>query len=59
MAIFPEDLQTHKWNRKVAQMCMSTMGRAKLQEVKELMGLVGRDDLVSFADMIEADEGRA
>jgi len=34
------------------------MGRERLQEVKEMMGIADRNDLLSFADMIEADEGR-
>src|SRR5690625_18663 len=37
MEIFPEDLKVHVWNRKVAQMGMSEMGREKLVEVKEEM----------------------
>lgn len=58
MELFPEELNVHVWNRKVAQMGMSEMGREKLREVKEQMGLSDRDDLVSFADMIDIDEGR-
>lgn len=58
LELFPDDLNVHVWNRKVVQMGMSEMGREKLCEVKEEMGLSGRDDLVSFADMIEIDEGR-
>ncbi len=56
--MFPQDLRVHVWNRKVGQMGMSPMGREKLAEVRELMGLAEREDLVSFADMIEVDEGR-
>lgn len=58
MEIFPEDLKVHVWNRKVVQMGMSEMGREKLREVKEEMGVADRDDLVSFADMIDFDEER-
>ncbi len=58
MEIFPEDLNVHVWNRKVVQMGMSEMGREKLREVKEEMGVADRDDLVSFADMIDFDEER-
>jgi hypothetical protein len=54
----PADLKVHEWNRKVAQMGMSEMGREKLQEVKTEMGLSGREDLISFADLIDFDEGR-
>ncbi len=57
-ALYPEDLKINVWNRKVGQMGMSEMGRAKLEEVKETMGLSDRSDLISFADMIEVDEGR-
>ena len=56
--IFPEDLQVHVWNRKVAQMGMSEMGRESLQATKKKMGIEDRDDLLSFADMIDVDEGR-
>lgn len=55
---FPGDLKVHVWNRKLVQMGMSEMGRERLREVKESMGLGDRDDLLSFADMIEVDEGR-
>lgn len=57
-AIFPEDLQVHVWNRKLVQTGMSEMGREKLQEVKTQLGVADRDDLVSFADMIDFDEER-
>ena len=56
--IFPEDLKVHVWNRKVTQMGMSEMGRESLMATKQKMGLEDRHDLLSFADMIEVDEGR-
>ena len=56
--LFPDDLKVHAWNRKVVQMGMSEMGRERLEEVKASMGLADRSDLLSFADMIEVDEGR-
>ena len=56
--IFPDDVRAHEWNRKVVQMGMSQMGREKLDEVKQDMGIPERDDLISFADVIEYDEGR-
>lgn len=56
--LFPGDLKVHSWNRKLVQMGMSEMGRERLEEVKESMGLGDRGDLLSFADMIEVDEGR-
>ncbi|MCH8474711.1 MAG: DUF5069 domain-containing protein [Opitutales bacterium] len=56
--LFPEDLKVHVWNRKVVQMGMSEMGRERLEEVKATMGAAERKDLVSFADMIDFDEGR-
>lgn len=58
MAIFPADLKAHVWNRKLVQTGMSEMGREKLQEVKTQLGVPDRDDLVSFADMIDYDEER-
>ena len=56
--IFPENLRSHIWNRKVVQMGMSDMALEKLEEVKDDLGASGRDDLRSFADVIEFDEGR-
>jgi hypothetical protein len=58
MALFPDDLKAHVWNRKLVQTGMSEMGREKLQEVKTQLGVPDREDLVSFADMIDFDEER-
>ncbi|MFP4352605.1 MAG: DUF5069 domain-containing protein [Puniceicoccaceae bacterium] len=56
--LFPADPRVHVWNRRLVQMGMSEMGRERLEEVKASMGLADRSDLLSFADMIEIDEGR-
>lgn len=56
--IFPEDLNLPKWNRRLVQAGMSEAGREALADVKRVMGLEDRDDLISFADMIDKDEGR-
>lgn len=56
--ILPKDLKIAKWNRQVVQMGMSEMGRQSLADTKKKMGLEHRDDLISFADMIEIDEER-
>ncbi|MBO94896.1 MAG: DUF5069 domain-containing protein [Opitutales bacterium] len=56
--MLPEDLRVHEWNRKLVQMGMSKMGQEKLAEVKRDMSISGRKDLLSFADLIEYDEGR-
>jgi len=58
MKIFPKELNAHIWNRKLVQMGMSEMGRESIKSTKAKMGLADRDDLLSFADMIEIDEGR-
>jgi hypothetical protein len=58
LAIFPSDLRVHTWNRELVQKGMSEMGRQALQEVKDKMGIGHRQDLISFADMIDFDEGR-
>ena len=58
LELLPEDLRVHEWNRKMCQMGMSVMGREKLEEVKTDMGVTGRSDLLSFADLIDYDEGR-
>ncbi len=56
--ILPADVRAQVWNHKLTHMGISPMGKAKLKEVKKIMGLSHRDDLVNFADMIEVDEGR-
>ncbi len=56
--ILPDDLRVAEWNRKLVQMGMTEMGREKLKEVRQQMGIPEREDLVSFADMIDFDEGR-
>jgi hypothetical protein len=37
---------------------MSEMGREALANAKRLMGATERTDVISFADMIDFDEGR-
>jgi hypothetical protein len=56
--LFPKDLKVSIWNRKLVQMGMSPMGREALRDVKRKMNAEHRDDLISFADMIDFDEGR-
>ena len=56
--LLPKDLRAHEWNRKLVQMGMSDMALEKLQEVKAEMNAADRNDLLSFADVIELDEGR-
>jgi len=56
--IFPEDCRVHVWNRQLVQKGMSEMGREALQQAKDKMGAGDRTDLISFADMIDFDEGR-
>ncbi len=58
LKIFPQDLRAHVWNREVVQKGMSEMGREALQKTKTDLGVGERDDIRSFADMIEYDEGR-
>lgn len=56
--LLPEDVRAEQWNRELVQKGMSKMGREALQEAKEKMGAGHRSDLLSFADMIDFDEGR-
>lgn len=56
--LFPADCRVAKWNRELVQKGMSEMGREALQTAKEAMGAGDRADLISFADMIDFDEGR-
>jgi len=57
-ALFPIDPKAAKWNRQVVQIGMSVMGKEALDATKKKMGVLDRDDLRSFADMIEYDEER-
>jgi hypothetical protein len=54
--IFPSDLKPHIWNRKVVQMGTADMAKEKLAEVKSNLGAANREDLISFADIIDFDE---
>jgi hypothetical protein len=56
--LLPEDVRAHVWNRELVQKGMSEMGREALAKAKESMGVADREDLISFADMVEFDEGR-
>lgn len=58
LALFPQDLRVHVWNRELVQKGMSEMGREALADAKRKMGAEHRTDLISFADMIDFDEGR-
>lgn len=58
LALFPKDCRVHVWNRELVQKGMSEMGREALLEAKRKMGAEHRIDLISFADMIDFDEGR-
>ena len=56
--LLPKDLNAHVWNRKVVQMGMSDMALEKLEEIKADLGASARQDLRSFADVIDFDEGK-
>ncbi len=58
LAIFPKDLRVAKWNREIVQKGMSEMGRESLDAAKKKMEALDRTDIISFADMIDFDEGR-
>ena len=55
-SLFTGDLKASTWNRKVVQMGMSDLAREKLNEVKNNLNAKDRDDLLSFADIIDFDE---
>jgi hypothetical protein len=57
-ALFPADLRVAVWNRELVQKGMSEMGREALNDAKRKMGAEHRTDVISFADMIDFDEGR-
>jgi hypothetical protein len=56
--LLPVDPDAAKWNRELVQKGMSEMGREALQQAKENMGAGHRADILSFADIIDFDEGR-
>lgn len=56
--LLPRDTRAHVWNRQLVQKGMSEMGRDALEQAKAKMGISHRTDLISFADMIDFDEGR-
>jgi hypothetical protein len=56
--LFPDDLRVHVWNRELVQKGMSEMGKEALDDAKRKMGAQHRTDIISFADMIDFDEGR-
>lgn len=58
LQLFPKDLKAHIWNRKLVQMGMSPMGREALAKDKTKLGCVHREDVLSYPDLIEFDEGR-
>ncbi len=58
LALFPKDLRVAKWNREIVQKGMSEMGKEALNEAKKKMDALDRTDIISFADMIDFDEGR-
>lgn len=58
LALFPRDLRVHVWNRELVQKGMSEMGKEALDDAKRKMGAQHRTDIISFADMIDFDEGR-
>ena len=49
-------LNVNQWNRRVVQIGMSDMALEKLNEIKKDLGASDRDDLRSFADVIDFDE---
>ncbi len=58
LALFPKDLRVAKWNRELVQRGMSDMGREALEAARAKSEIADRTDLISFADMIDFDEGR-
>jgi hypothetical protein len=56
MKIFPAELKAHVWNRRLVQMGTADMAKDKLVEVRKNLGAEDRNDLISFADVIDYDE---
>jgi len=58
LTLFPEDCRVAKWNRELVQKGMSEMGQEALKKAKESMLAGDRTDIISFADVLDLDEGR-
>jgi hypothetical protein len=56
--LFPEDIKAHVWNRMFVQMGLAGEQKQRLDDIKTQMGLAHRVDILTFADLIEYDEGR-
>lgn len=56
--LFPEDVKAHQWNRFFVQMGLTGESKVRLEDVKAQSGLAHRTDIITFADLIEFDEGR-
>ena len=54
--LMPQELKAHEWNRRLVQIGMSDMALEKLTEIKGDLDASDRDDLRSFADVIDFDE---
>lgn len=57
-ALLPADVRATQWNRRMVQLGLRGPGRESLDGAKAKMGIAHREDLQSFADMIEFDEDR-
>lgn len=57
-ALLPTNLRVAEWNKKLCQTGLSETGREKITELKQSMGVSDRADLMTFADLIDYDEGR-
>ena len=58
LEMFPGDCRVAKWNRELVQKGMSKMGQEALLQAKASLQAEGRDDILSFADILDLDEGR-
>lgn len=59
LALFPDDVKAHVWNRELVQKGMTEAGRGFLRENLEIMGCADRaDEIKCVADLIDFDEGK-
>ena len=56
--LFSEDIRADHWNRMFVQMGLVGERKGQLDDIKTQMGLAHRTDILTFADLIEYDEGR-
>lgn len=56
--LFPRDLRSHEWNRKLVQRGLAGYSKERLVIRKRELNLTHRNDIVTMCDLLEVAEGR-